>query len=637
MAQNYKKTTSKNFGDMSGGVNKSSPAVALRDNEVRDSFNAIFKDRGFIRGPGYLGLKSTAIFAAYIKMLEFYKQYTGTEKLLSMSGGKLYEVGVSDGAITERYDLTGAGEGFGLTFLNKFWATNGTAVVKLENETAYQVGITAPSGASAAALAGGTLAAGAYQVYASYCRKVSGTNRLYSVGESLGEVVLSGGNGSVRVTLANSSDAQVNNKVVWMTDADGSVIYFYHETGDNTTTAIDVTSATNKNTALFYAVQAANNQRPPAITWIHTHDNRLIGGINNVGYYSLKGSVINGAPVYDLEKWPTANNYIWPYSVDGAFSLGEHLYLNSAGGIIKQPYGDFTARYEINKERLHFISMRTVEVYNGVAWGLTNDGVRFFDGVKFSPDLSGRIRPLIDEIYADNAEHFRPVGKIKRRGSLRTEYQLSFYDNSVASNMNNRTLTLNIDSVALFAEEKFTAPWEVWEHGHGYMAVNDANVAYYGQSLNGASTIYKENTTEAYDKYIYGDAGTFLTTNTNKASYVTTRIYLAKMEAIEDWDTVYILVKQTYSANLQVFISDRFNISTNDDFSTTDDGAFVLDVSRLGTGILPSGIAEIIKVKLNDNMNGRTVYMKISQTANDTSFEILDLEIVGFLQKDRFI
>ena len=85
MAVNYRKSAKINFGDMSGGVNTASPAVALRDNQVQDSLNAIFKDKGFVRSPGYLGIKSTAIFTKYIKLLEFYKQYTGVEKLLSIS------------------------------------------------------------------------------------------------------------------------------------------------------------------------------------------------------------------------------------------------------------------------------------------------------------------------------------------------------------------------------------------------------------------------------------------------------------------------------------------------------------------------------------------------------------------------
>ena len=80
-------------------------------------------------------------------------QKDGTDKLLSLAGGKLYEIAKATGAITERFDLTGAGEGSFATYRNKAWLANGTKTVKLENETASQVGISAPAAAGGSSAA----------------------------------------------------------------------------------------------------------------------------------------------------------------------------------------------------------------------------------------------------------------------------------------------------------------------------------------------------------------------------------------------------------------------------------------------------------------------------------------------------
>ena len=217
------------------------------------------------------------------------------------------------------------------------------------------MGIVAPSGASAVAHAGGSLALGDYKVYVSYCRTVGGVNRLYSVGESLGTVTLAGGNQTIRITLANSADTQVNNKVVWMTDADGSVVYFYHETGDNTTTTIDVTSDTNKNSALLYSTVALNNDVPPNIEWIFAHNNRLIGSIDNVVYYNCEHipSLVGNTATNLL----TDNTfpYILEIANKGVFkALTENDELNSGASCYK---GKITHKYTAQKKNLQYFNI----------------------------------------------------------------------------------------------------------------------------------------------------------------------------------------------------------------------------------------------------------------------------------------
>ena len=154
------------------------PAIAIGKKQVTRCLNAIIREQGWKRSPGYLGLKATAMTAAYLKGLHIYERLAGTETLLLVSGGKLYSVNETNGAITELYNLTGTGEAWFANAYDNCYVCNGTKVVKVEGTTAYQVGLTAPTGASVAAVAGGTLPDGDYNVYVSYARKVSGANVL---------------------------------------------------------------------------------------------------------------------------------------------------------------------------------------------------------------------------------------------------------------------------------------------------------------------------------------------------------------------------------------------------------------------------------------------------------------------------
>lgn len=629
------------FRNCALGVNTLDPGSALRDGELAYAQNMLLKLNGAERVPGYVGLAETQLFTTYLKGLFTYLRYTGTEYVLAVSNGKLYSINESTGAKTELYDITGTGEAWGVNFLDKFWVCNGTDVVKVEATTAYKVGMAAPTGATSALVAGGSLDDGVYQIYLSHTRKVDGTRVLHSVGQSVTSRTCGSGNNTIRITFsdASASDAQITHVTVWMTDAGGSTYYYYGEAAIDAGT-VDITSDSNKLTTLDYNAQAANNTRPPALQWIHVHGNRLFGGIDNAVYYSLQAASINSAPVYDLEKWPQAvgqNLNQYPFNIDGAFSIGDDLFFNTPGGIIRQPGGNMAARYVRTEERLYFKSMRTVRVYNGVAWGLTNDGFRYFDGQRFSPDLSKKIRREIDDAYTGDTTHFHPAGEIVRRSRYRTEYILSFRDIDLSSTMNNFQAVLNLDLVSVINQAEVIAPWEFRTSGFGYSTVKKDNTIYYGQSLNGNSTIFKERTTQNDDKWVYNSSGSYYSSDTSKRAYLTTRSIISNLAEMVQWVLAFSHIKNGSAFSVKAHITDNAEILHTVDVSAASDTGFVLDEDILDINAVGERVPLVRKHKMSQKVKGRGVYFMIDQTANDTDFNFIDLEAIGEVADGRFV
>jgi hypothetical protein len=201
-----------------------------------------------------------------------------------------------------------------------------------------------PTGATAVAAAGGSLTAGTYTVYICYARKVSGTIVLYSYPQTIGSVTLSGGNLSIAVTCANSSDPQVTDKVVFAIEPSGVVAYFYYDHTDNTTTTFTISSNAGKNTFIVLDTVAESNYPIQAMTGIYYYDNRIIGWNGTTLYFSIKAGTD-----YDLERFPLANTRQLPYNILNLFttSTGD-LFINTVGGIYKLAQGDLTAKFDTN-------------------------------------------------------------------------------------------------------------------------------------------------------------------------------------------------------------------------------------------------------------------------------------------------
>jgi hypothetical protein len=568
--------------------------------------------------------------AGRIRGLGTYRRYDGTDTLLVTVANILYSVNKTTGALTQIYNFGTAGETYFLTWLDKAWVlVSGVGLYKVEGGTGYPVGIAAPSGCTAKAAAGGSLAAGVYKIYVGYARKVGGSNVLYSSGEALANITLGGGNGSIAFTIPNSSDPQVNNKVVWMTDADGATYYYYGETGDNMTTTLTISSTASKSTALIYNVQAALNLVPGAYTHFCMHARRLWGCLDNTVYYSLQEG-----NVYDYERWDTQTNYIvFPAKVYGVFSLGSDLIISTAAGMIVQPDGDPTAAYVLH-EGHYFKYPNTVCEYKGMLIGLTDDGVRVFDGQTMSEELSRDVKPEMDTLYTGYTTNNIPAAVVFRRED-RSEYHLVYHDATVSRGQNNRRLVLNLDRLVMGENNVWSrAPWEKWSNAANYMTVDANELMYCAQAHDDASVIYKDRTDRCRDENIY------LSDTLTAASVPETKIrsgtFVFDLRGTVFWEQVRVLAQLLANMTVKIKIVDAASAATSNTITPVLAG-FQLNVDRLGVDRLAPEIPTLRKTGIPRNVRGAAAYIEIGQTAEDQSWQLLELVMYGRLTRSRLL
>jgi hypothetical protein len=638
-----KKTFAIQLQDFSGGVNGVEHPIVINANQVNpSSLGCILKKSGFVKYPGSLGISATDTFTKHLRMLDFYRKYDTTELLLALSNGTLSSVSLVDGSLTSLFTMgSETSPGWMCEAFNKAFVCNGNKVVKVESTTAYQVGITAPAGVTAAASAGAGLPDGVYEIYASYARRVSGSNVLYSQGLLVGSVTLGTGNNRINITaFPNSADAQVGNKILWIKSPGETVHYFFYETMDNTTTTFIVSSTAAKNTSLVYEVNALNNGTPPAGTFIYSFADRLWLIKDNTIYYSAKGYT-----EYDLEVFPAANFRTTPYMLTGIFSVGDHLYFNTESGILALPNADISAIAYLIEPRWHFKYMRTVARWNNGVIGLTNDGVRFFDGSKFSAtDLSYFIKSDIDNLYSFADSNFGPCGWCYRR-SMRNEYHLTWYDTTLNAVTNSRHAILNLDtcnaigSDSVIVPDQLSAAWEFHQVSGNFAAISrNANAIYIGQSHATAPRIYHEDADSSYSKYVYDSTGAILTEDTALRVYLQSKEVMPKLDGKIWIKKVYVLSQNSSPFVFRFSIGDRDNCFSKD-FTIPGGGSGGLnwDSGKWDQDTWPSGSASKTRMNGHDGLWGTTVFFEAWQEENDPTFKLLSVVMVMELETGNFI
>lgn len=574
-----------------------------------------------------------------IRGLHVYTQNDGTERHLVVVETVLYKVNTDTGVLTQLYDFGGtAGEAWFFDYLNVCFVCNGTKMIKVEGDTAYQVGINEPAANTVSAVAGGSLAVGAWSVYVVYARDDGAGNvLLYSRSpDTAGTATTSGGDLSLQITIPNSSDPQVNNKIVFAKGPSDTAWVYYGETGDNLTTTITITSDANRDGDKVYSVLAATNYVPGAIEYLHVHDKRLIGNVGNTIFYSLQEGV-----VYDLERFDTSANFlILPFDVQGFFTIGRHLFVNTPNGLIKIPYGDFNQQWErvgaINDNPHYFKYFRTVDTLDSNrVIGFTQNGCRTFDGEQWSRwDITKDIKPDFKKMIQGAGTYNQPCGLVVTRDN-RTEYIVSFRDLTVSSVMNNIRWVLNVDGYEVFQENNFIAPWEKWGVGCNYMAIDKNNNVYYAQQQETLSTLSTETTGNMKDLNVYiGDL--LLSENLTKPMIQSGDI-IPDMEAKVRLQTLRTLAKHSNSFDVQIQMISGSTQSVANNVPTRY-SQFRLDVSRLGVDRLYNNTPVPKKIKLKRKLEDYGFYIIISQlTQEDRFFELMELNLYGQLIKGRLI
>ncbi|MBN1294364.1 MAG: hypothetical protein JXB48_21185 [Candidatus Latescibacteria bacterium] len=624
------------FSDVSGGCNGVEHPTKLFNSQVSDdSIGFTLKKSGLAKQQGAVGLSSGTTFTNFLRGLFLHRQFSGTETLYGVSDGILSSVSKLDGSLTTKYDMgEPLNEAWACDAYGKKMVCNGNSVVKIEGTTAYQVGITAPSGSSASESIGIGLPDGDYGIYVGYARKVDGINVLYSVGESLGTITLSSGmgNNQITITIPNSSDPQVNNKVVWIKSPNELVHYFFYETDDNVTTSITISSASSKETAIIYEYSAADNGCPPAIKFIFYFAGRLWGVLDNVFYYSNDGTYSE----YDIEKWPAANFRRTAHKLTGIFSVGLNLYFNTDDGILILPYGDVNQKEILIESRWHFYNMRTVASWNNGVIGVTNQGTRIFDGQQFIPyDISYPIRDKIDKIYK-STDDFRPCGFVYRK-DFRDEYHLLWQDTGLSVTVNNVHAVLNLSSNIWIDFNNYNLAWEFQHVSGNYAAVSAVdNTLFIGQSHSYSSKIYSESSSTSQISNAYGSNGQLISSATDKESYLKSRYHIENIAGRMRIDKFYCHSVNEKTFQVRICAGDGSKKKTAwIDIGPSGGPAVVFPI--VFPVVFQSTEGKADKEKMPSHFWCKTVYAEVRQTANDTNFKLLNLVLFGEVETNNYL
>jgi hypothetical protein len=624
------------FSDMSGGKNSAFPAHAIAANQVVETINLIHERVGITRSPGYMGLSDEALFASPIRGMWAYKHYDGSETLIVVSGLKIYSINISEGTKTEIGSIAGDGECYAVNAVGKLWIVNGTSFVKVENDlSVYAVGLQAMPSGSAVLKAGGTLAAGLYACYGGYARKTAGGLYLYGLPKSLGNVTLGGGNGTITFTLPDSSDPQVTHKIAWMTEAGGSVPYYFGE-ALNTIPAFDITGNANENTSVRMDTEAATNSPLPINpSGIFYFNDRL--HVWAADGQTLYFSMIADINPFSFERFPPENFRTLANTISALFNVGDDLFINTIGlGIAKIPGGDMTAITKKVQQNNWFLKCKTengcsyVEFFKGIVWGLTNDGVRCFDGNSFSDDLSFNIKPDIERIIAGASSSFIPAIIIFRRKGKRTELRISFRDIQISSQINNSQFVFNLDFYAMADENG--APkktWEYWETGFAAYAII-AEALYAAQTTLTEGTIIREG--GVADKANYDNNGAFQTSQIEKRIYIKTRTILDRLNSISIWGSIYTLAISNAPITGNGIVFDAANVKYPFLIEGKQAAIAILPSATSGLGLLlPFVMGAVTPTSWGNRMpfsfRGNTVALEFEQTANDADFIIYSLQM----------
>jgi hypothetical protein len=514
----------------------------------------------------------------------------------------------------------------------KLWIVNGVDFVKVENDlSVYRVQLEAPASGSVVAVSGGALADGVYDVYSAYARVNNNGQYLYSLPLSLGTVTLGSGNNMVTVTIPDSTDSQVNRKIVFMTDVGGSVPYFYAE-GMAIVATIDVSDTSGRNDDIQMSTYSAANQILPINpNSIYYFNERLYVWVKNTRtlYWSVKNNNL-----FDLERYYVENFREIGLSINSIFNVGADLFINCIGnGTLKIPLGDLSSSFQYINRNLWFLDCKTPEgksnvvFHKGLAFGLTNDGFRFFDGSSFSEDLSFHIKPDVDNIYRGGTGDYLPCAIVNRRSGKRTEYRFSYRNLNYGSLGNNDQRIFNLDYY--FDPVQSRKTWECWENGFSGMVV--INNAWYGsQSYPDGAQIVSESGVS--DINCYDRTGTFQTVLFKKQLYQLSKTVIDDLDAITVWGPVYALANSigTITGNVIVFDLNYRKFAFSILGAPPSTGVLPSDISGLGLPIpfvmnpqYPVGSCDPISFECR----GNSVSIEISQIEDDIEFFLYKLQL----------
>jgi hypothetical protein len=356
-------------------------------------------------------------------------------------------------------------------------------------------------------------------------------------------------------------------------------------------------------------------------------------------YYSAKAY-----NQYDIEKFPAANVIVTPYNLTGIFSVGQNLYFNTTSGIVAMPKADPNAVLYLIEPRWNFAEMNTVDRWNNGVIGLTNDGIRYFNGQVFTNyDMSYNIKNYIDQAIKTKT-NFYACGYVYRR-TIRNEYHLLWQDDTVSDSVNNMHAILNLDtniSSMYGANDQFIAAWEFQPVSGNFVAISrNTNTVFVGQTHATAPKIYKETQDDDMLNYLYDKAGRLITTAEPYQLRILSRIMLPGMNVLCWLDKFRLLLSNNKPVQIRFQLPDQ----TQDGGGLTDPyvvpapygGDARFDVSKYDESYYPIEGAFVYVDKFPDNFNGREIAVEISQLDNDPQLQIMTTQIQHTYEMGNFL
>jgi hypothetical protein len=251
-------------------------------------------------------------------------------------------------------------------------------------------------------------------------------------------------------------------------------------------------------------------------------------------------------------------------------------------------------------------------------------------------DLSKDIKSDIEKLINGSSSTFKPCG-IVYRSQDRTEYRLSYRDTNVNAVANNRTLALNLDRLTIQNNTEYIAPWELWQIGFQYAAVDNGGDLFMCQSLAGAAQIFKEHFDTVDDKYVYRDEGTLLLNSTLKECVVKSRMEITDIAGRVAWETLRTLTQLNSNASIMLEIGEEFDVKQ------------LQNIVQSGVGITPT-FDEVMfdevafvpeqpiigKNKLSQKLKGASICITYSQAANDITMQVIEIKLYGTFETGRY-
>jgi hypothetical protein len=182
------------------------------------------------------------------------------------------------------------------------------------------------------------------------------------------------------------------------------------------------------------------------------------------------------------------------------------------------------------------------------------------------------------------------------------------------------------DSIVIINNDEYKIAWESWSEGVNFMAVDSEGVLFSAQNKDSAGAqILKES--GVADRYYYNVSGTFITTQTAKECYITTKAKVVDIRGMAIFDTAYVLSLLGAQATIRFGMLDNDGFYYDDNISESGGGQILLfSQPILFPSRFPATNTTCSNIPLpGGKAKGKIVYLKISQTGIDNFFNIFNI------------